>query len=174
MCIRDSGNCYGIIGANGSGKSTFLKILSGKLKPSSGSVLLESNKRISVLEQDHNAHDEFSIIDTVLRGNKDLYTVKREMDLIYAKSNFSNEDADIVGELQNRFEEMNGWNAESDASTLLSNIGISESLHTNLMSSLSGIEKVKVLIAQCIFGNPDVLIMDEPTNDLDYLSLIHI
>lgn len=166
-----NGNCYGIIGANGSGKSTFLKVLSGKLKPSSGSVLLEPNKRISVLEQDHNSHDEFSIIDTVLRGNKDLYTVKREMDLIYAKSNFSPEDADRVGELQNRFEEMNGWNAESDASTLLSNIGFSESSHTNLMSSLNGIEKVKVLLAQCIYGNPDVLIMDEPTNDLDYETI---
>ena len=166
-----NGNCYGIIGANGSGKSTFLKVLSGKLKPSSGSVLLESNKRISVLEQDHNSHDEFSIIDTVLKGNKDLYIVKREMDLIYAKSNFSSEDAERVGELQNRFEEMNGWNAESDASTLLSNIGISESLHSNLMNSLSGIEKVKVLLAQCIYGNPDVLIMDEPTNDLDYETI---
>ena len=166
-----NGNCYGIIGANGSGKSTFLKVLSGKLKPSSGSVLLESNKRISVLEQDHNSHDEFSIIDTVLKGNKDLYIVKREMDLIYAKSNFSSEDAERVGELQNRFEEMNGWNAESDASTLLSNIGISESLHTNLMNSLSGVEKVKVLLAQCIYGSPDVLIMDEPTNDLDYETI---
>ena len=166
-----NGNCYGIIGANGSGKSTFLKVLSGKLSPSSGSVLLESDKRISVLEQDHNSHDEFSIIDTVLRGNKDLYIVKKEMDLIYAKSNFSSEDADKVGELQNRFEEMNGWNAESEASTLLSNIGISESLHTNLMNSLSGIEKVKVLLAQCIYGNPDVLIMDEPTNDLDYETI---
>ena len=163
-----NGNCYGIIGANGSGKSTFLKILSGKLKPSSGSVLLESNKRVSVLEQDHNSHNEFTIIDTVLKGNNELYFVKKEMDSIYAKSNFSSEDADRVGELQNRFEEMNGWSAESEASTLLSNIGISESLHTNLISSLSGIEKVKVLIAQCIFGNPDVLIMDEPTNDLDY------
>ena len=163
-----NGNCYGIIGANGSGKSTFLKILSGKLKPSSGSVLLESNKRVSVLEQDHNSHNEFTIIDTVLKGNNELYFVKKEMDSIYAKSNFSSEDADRVGELQNRFEEMNGWSAESEASTLLSNIGISESLHNNLISSLSGIEKVKVLIAQCIFGNPDVLIMDEPTNDLDY------
>ena len=163
-----NGNCYGIIGANGSGKSTFLKILSGKLKPTSGSVLLESNKRVSVLEQDHNSHNEFTIIDTVLKGNNELYFVKKEMDSIYAKSNFSSEDADRVGELQNRFEEMNGWSAESEASTLLSNIGISESLHTNLISSLSGIEKVKVLIAQCIFGNPDVLIMDEPTNDLDY------
>ena len=166
-----NGNCYGIIGANGSGKSTFLKVLSGKLKPSSGSIFLEPNKRVSVLEQDHNSHDEFSIIDTVLRGNKDLYTVKREMDLIYAKSNFSPEDADRVGELQNKFEEMNGWNAESDASTLLSNMGISESLHSNLMNSLSGIEKVKVLLAQCIYGNPDVLIMDEPTNDLDYETI---
>ena len=163
-----NGNCYGIIGANGSGKSTFLKILSGKLKPTSGSVLLESNKRVSVLEQDHNSHNEFTIIDTVLKGNNELYFVKKEMDSIYAKSNFSSEDADRVGELQNRFEEMNGWSAESEASTLLSNIGISESLHNNLISSLSGIEKVKVLIAQCIFGNPDVLIMDEPTNDLDY------
>ena len=166
------GNCYGIIGANGAGKSTFLKILAGKQESNSGSVHLESGKRMSVLEQNHNAFDEVSVLETVLRGNQPLYQVKKEMDTIYAKEDFSEADGERVGELQIIFEEMNGWNAESDAATLLSHLDISENLHYSLMSDLDGKQKVRVLLAQCLFGNPDVLIMDEPTNDLDYETIM--
>ena len=162
------GNCYGIIGANGAGKSTFLKILSRAIDPNSGSVNLESEKRMSVLEQNHFAFDDKQVLETVLRGNKMLFTVKAEMDQIYSKSDFSDADSDRVGALQIKYEEMDGWNAESDAASLLSNLGIKEDLHYHNMSDLDGVQKVKVLLAQALFGNPDVLIMDEPTNDLDF------
>ena len=166
------GNCYGIIGANGAGKSTFLKIISGKQEANSGSVHLEPGKRLSVLEQNHNAFDEFPVLETVLRGNKELFAVKNEMDTIYAKEDFSDADGERVGELQIIFEEMNGWNADSEAAALLSNLGISENLHYTAMKDLDGKQKVRVLLAQSLFGSPDVLIMDEPTNDLDYETII--
>ncbi|MGB2347707.1 MAG: ABC-F family ATP-binding cassette domain-containing protein [Flavobacteriaceae bacterium] len=165
------GNCYGIIGANGAGKSTFLKIISGKQDANSGSVHLEPGKRLSVLEQNHNAFDEYPILETVLRGNKELFAVKSEMDTIYAKEDFSDADGDRVGELQIIFEEMNGWNADSEAAALLSNLDIPESLHYVSMKDLDGKQKVRVLLAQSLFGSPDVLIMDEPTNDLDYETI---
>ncbi|GGD83676.1 ABC-F family ATP-binding cassette domain-containing protein [Planktosalinus lacus] len=163
------GNCYGIIGANGSGKSTFLRILSGKEDPTSGKVHLEPGKRMSVLEQNHNAYDDFPVLETVVRGNKELYKIKKEIDALY--EDYSDENAERIGELQVKFEEMNGWNADSDAAALLSNLGIPESLHYSLMKDLDGKQKVRVLLAQALFGNPDVLIMDEPTNDLDYETI---
>ena len=163
------GNCYGIIGANGAGKSTFLKILSGKQEPTSGRVILEPGKRMSVLEQDHYAYDDYTVLDTVIMGNKVLSKVKKEMDDLYA--NYSDENAERIGELQIQFDEMNGWNAESDAAALLSNLGISEDMHYTLMSEMDGKLKVRVLLAQALFGNPDVLIMDEPTNDLDFETI---
>jgi ATPase subunit of ABC transporter with duplicated ATPase domains len=167
-----SGNCYGIIGANGAGKSTFLKIISGKQDANSGSVHLEPGKRLSVLEQNHNAYDESPVLETVLKGNSSLFKVKAEMDALYAKEDFSDADGDRVGELQIQFEEMNGWNADSEAAAMLSNLEIPEALHYALMSDLDGKQKVRVLLAQALFGNPDVLIMDEPTNDLDYETII--
>ncbi len=165
------GNCYGIIGANGAGKSTFLKVLSGDLEPNAGVVHLDKDKRMSVLEQNHNAFDEHTVLETVVMGNKSLFEVKKEMDAIYAKEDFSDADGDRVGELQIKFEEMNGWNADSEAAAMLSNLDISESLHYSLMKDLDGKQKVRVLLAQALFGNPDVLIMDEPTNDLDYETI---
>jgi ATPase subunit of ABC transporter with duplicated ATPase domains len=165
------GNCYGIIGANGAGKSTFLKIISGKQEANSGSVHLEQGKRLSILEQNHNAYDENNVLDSVLQGNKTLYDVKTEMDTLYAKDDFSDSDGERVGVLQVAYEEMDGWNAESEAATLLSNLGIPEKLHNSLMLELDGKQKVRVLLAQALFGNPDVLIMDEPTNDLDYETI---
>ena len=165
------GNCYGIIGANGAGKSTFLKIISGKQEANSGSVHLEQGKRLSILEQNHNAYDENNVLDTVLQGNKTLYDVKTEMDTLYAKDDFSDSDGERVGVLQVAYEEMDGWNAESEAAALLSNLGIPEKLHNSLMFELDGKQKVRVLLAQALFGNPDVLIMDEPTNDLDYETI---
>ncbi len=167
--VFTKGNCYGIIGANGSGKSTFLKILSGKQEPTSGSVSLEPGKRMSVLSQDHFAYDEFPVLETVLKGNIPLYEVKTEMDKLYA--DYSDSNADRIGELQVQYEEMDGWNAESDAAALLSNLGIKEDMHYTLMGDLDGKSKVRVLLAQALFGNPDVLIMDEPTNDLDYETI---
>lgn len=167
--VFTQGNCYGIIGANGAGKSTFLKILAGKVDPTSGRVHLEPGKRMSVLEQDHHAYDEYPVLETVVRGNKELYAIKQEIDSLY--ENYTDENADRIGELQVRFEEMNGWNAESEAAALLSNLGISESLHFHLMKDLDGKQKVRVLLAQALFGSPDVLIMDEPTNDLDYETI---
>ncbi|WP_203256959.1 ABC-F family ATP-binding cassette domain-containing protein [Hyunsoonleella ulvae] len=164
-----NGNCYGIIGANGSGKSTFLRILSGKQEATSGSVSLESGKRMSVLEQNHNLYDTHNVLETVLMGNKPLFKIKTEIDALYA--DYSDENAEKIGELQVQFEEMNGWNAESDAAALLSNLGIKEDLHYSLMADLDGKQKVRVLLAQALFGNPDVLIMDEPTNDLDYETI---
>ena len=165
------GNCYGIIGANGAGKSTFLKVLTGKMEPNSGNVHLESGKRMSVLEQNHFACDDFPVLETVIRGNTSLFAIKKEMDDLYAKPDFSDADSDRVGELQIKYEEMNGWNAESDAATLLSNLDIHEEHHYTLMKDLDGKQKVRVLLAQALFGNPDVLIMDEPTNDLDYETI---
>ncbi len=166
-----TGNCYGIIGANGAGKSTFLKVLSGQLDPNSGHVHLESGKRMSVLEQNHFAYDEQQVLQSVIMGNKPLYDIKKEMDDLYAKPDFSDADSERVGELQIKYEEMNGWNADSDAAALLSSLGIPEDLHYTLMGDLDGKKKVRVLLAQALFGNPDVLIMDEPTNDLDYETI---
>ncbi|UII75632.1 ATP-binding cassette domain-containing protein [Flagellimonas sp. HMM57] len=160
------GNCYGIIGANGAGKSTFLKILSGQIDATSGSVHLEPGKRMSILEQNHNAYDEVPVLESVVMGNKPLFTIKKEIDALYA--DYTDENADKIGELQVQFEEMNGWNADSDAAALLSNLGISEDLHYTHMADMDSKLKVRVLLAQALFGNPDVLIMDEPTNDLDY------
>lgn len=165
------GNIYGVIGANGAGKSTFLKILSGKSEPTSGHVHLEPGKRMSVLEQDHNLYDEYPVLETVIMGNKPLFRIKKEMDEIYAKEDFSDADGERVGVLQVEFEEMNGWNAESEAASMLSNLGIKEEYHYTLMGDLDNKLKVRVLLAQALFGNPDVLIMDEPTNDLDYETI---
>ena len=165
------GNCYGIIGANGSGKSTFLKIITGEIDPTSGSVHLEHGKRMSVLSQNHYAFDEYSVLSTVLLGNKKLYDLKAEMDDIYAKEDFSEADGVKAGELGVEFVEMDGWNAESSAATLLSNLGIKADHHYTLMSDLDGKTKIRVLLAQALFGNPDVLIMDEPTNDLDFETI---
>ena len=166
------GNCYGIIGANGAGKSTFLKILSGKQEANSGTVFLEPGKRMSVLEQNHNAYDNYPVLQTVLMGNQPLFKIKEEIENLYAKPNFSDADGEKVGLLQVDFEEMDGWNAESDAASLLSNLEIHEHFHHASMRDLDGKLKVRVLLAQALFGNPDVLIMDEPTNDLDYETII--
>ncbi|WP_299053189.1 ABC-F family ATP-binding cassette domain-containing protein [uncultured Polaribacter sp.] len=164
-----TGNCYGIIGANGAGKSTFLKIISGVQEATSGQVHLEKGKRMSVLTQDHYAFDEFPVLETVVMGNKELFQIKKQIDDLYA--DYTDENAEKIGELQIIFEEMNGWNADSDAAAMLSNLGISEELHYTLMKDLDGKQKVRVLIAQALFGNPDVLIMDEPTNDLDFETI---
>ncbi|GAA0870860.1 ATP-binding cassette domain-containing protein [Gangjinia marincola] len=163
------GNCYGIIGANGAGKSTFLRIISGKSEPTSGHVHLEPGKRMSVLEQNHNLYDEHTVLETVLMGNKPLFDVKTQIDALYA--DYSDENAEKIGELQQTFEEMDGWNAESNAASLLSNLGIPADYHYSTMAELDGKQKVRVLLAQALFGNPDVLIMDEPTNDLDYETI---
>lgn len=164
-----SGNCYGIIGANGAGKSTFLKLISGEMEPTSGHVSLEPGKRMSVLTQDHYSYDEYPVLETVVMGNKDLYALKNQIDALYA--NYSDENADKIGELQVKYEEMDGWNADSDAAAMLSNLGINEDLHHTLMRDLDGKQKVRVLISQALFGNPDLLIMDEPTNDLDFETI---
>lgn len=161
------GNCYGIIGANGAGKSTFLKILTGEVDPSTGSVSYTPGERRAVLNQNHAAFDEFAVIDTVLQGHEELYKIMKEKDAIYMKEDFSEEDGIRAGELENLFAEMDGWNAENDAATLLSNLGIKEDKHYKLLNELDGNEKVRVLLAQALFGNPDILILDEPTNDLD-------
>lgn len=163
------GNCYGIIGANGAGKSTFLKVLSGQIDPTSGHVHLEAGKRMSILEQNHNAYDEYTVQETVVMGNKPLYKIKKEIDALYA--DYNDENADRIGELQVLFEEMDGWNADSAAATMLSNLGISEEFHFSSMADLDSKLKVRVLLAQALFGSPDVLIMDEPTNDLDYETI---
>ncbi|MEZ4970573.1 MAG: ATP-binding cassette domain-containing protein [Flavobacteriaceae bacterium] len=163
------GNCYGVIGANGAGKSTFLRILSGQVEPTSGRVHLEPGKRMSILEQNHNAYDEYTVLESVVMGNKPLFKIKNEIDALYA--DYSDENADRIGELQVQFEEMNGWNADSDAAALLSNLGITEEFHYTVMGDLDSKLKVRVLLAQALFGNPDVLIMDEPTNDLDYETI---
>ncbi len=165
----NNGNCYGIIGANGSGKSTFLKIVAGLMDPTSGHVHLEPGKRMSVLEQNHNKHNEDTVLETILKGNKPLYKLKSQIDALYA--NYTDANAEKIGELQVQFEEMNGWNADSDAAAMLSNLGIKEDYHYTLMKDLDGKQKVRVLLAQALFGNPDLLIMDEPTNDLDYETI---
>jgi ATPase subunit of ABC transporter with duplicated ATPase domains len=165
------GNCYGIIGANGAGKSTFLKIISGKMDPTSGHVSLEKGKRMSVLTQDHYAYDEHTVLETVLMGNAPLYKLKNELDAIYARPDFSEADGVEAGELGVVFEEMGGWTAESEAASLLSSLGIEDDLHYTLMKDLDGKAKVRVLLAQALFGSPDVLIMDEPTNDLDFETI---
>ena len=166
-----NGNCYGIIGANGAGKSTFLKIISGEMDPTSGQVSLEKGKRMSVLEQDHFKYDDYTVLDTVLRGNKELYDVKEKMDALYAKPDFSEEDGIKAGELGVQYEEMGGWNAETDASALLSSAGIDPEMHYTLMGDLDNKAKVRILLAQALFGNPDVLILDEPTNELDVYTI---
>ena len=163
------GNIYGVIGANGAGKSTFLKIISGDIDPTSGHIHLEPGKRMSVLTQNHNLFDEHTVLETVLMGNKVLYAVKKEMDELYL--DYNDKNADRIGELQVQFEEMNGWNADSDAAAMLSNLGINEEHHYTLMGDLEGKIKVRVLLAQALFGNPDLLIMDEPTNDLDFETI---
>lgn len=162
-----SGNCYGVIGANGAGKSTFLKIISGDVDPSTGSVSFTPGERMAVLKQDHYAFDEFSVIETVMMGHKELYDIMKEKDAIYAKEDFTDADGERAGELESLFAEMNGWNAESDAANLLSNLGITEEHHYKFVKELDGNQKVRVLLAQALFGNPDILLLDEPTNDLD-------
>lgn len=161
------GNCYGIIGANGAGKSTFLKILSGDIDPTTGSVSFTPGERMAVLKQNHYEFDEFSVIETVMMGHKELYSIMKEKDAIYLKEDFSDADGERAGELENLFAEMDGWNAESNAATLLSNLGIKEDLHYKLVKELDGNQKVRVLLAQALFGSPDILLLDEPTNDLD-------
>jgi ATPase subunit of ABC transporter with duplicated ATPase domains len=163
------GNCYGVIGANGAGKSTFLKIIAGDIDPTSGHIHLEPGKRMSVLNQNHNMFDDHTVLETVMMGNKVLYAVKQEMDALYA--DYDDKNADRIGELQVRFEEMDGWNAEASAGSMLSNLGIKADMHYTSMGDLEGKMKVRVLLAQAIFGNPDLLIMDEPTNDLDFETI---
>jgi|TARA_B110000091_G_scaffold30909_1_gene31919 ATPase subunit of ABC transporter with duplicated ATPase domains len=165
------GNCYGIIGANGAGKSTFLKIISGEIDPTSGHVHLETGKRMSVLSQNHFEFDEFPVLETVMMGNKPLFNLKKELDTIYAKPDFSDADGIKAGEMGEKFEEMGGWTAESDAASLLSSLGIKDDQHYTMMGDLDGKSRVRVLMAQVLFGNPDLLIMDEPTNDLDFETI---
>jgi ATPase subunit of ABC transporter with duplicated ATPase domains len=165
------GNCYGVIGANGSGKSTLLKVLSGEIEPSSGNISVSPGKRIAVLKQDQYEFDEFEVRKTVLMGHKRLFNIMTEKDAIYAKSDFSNEDGMRVSDLEDEFAELNGWEAESEVSTLLSGLGIADKLHEKEMTELTGNEKVKVLLAQALFGNPDILLLDEPTNHLDIQSI---
>src|SRR5476651_1975267 len=166
------GNCYGIIGANGAGKSTFMKILSGEIDPSSGSVSFTPGERMAVLTQNHYAFDEFPVIETVMMGHKELYDVRAEKDAIYLKEDFTDADGERAGELENLFAEMDGWNAENNAATMLSNLGIKEEQHYKLLKELDGNEKVKVLLAQALFGNPDILLLDEPTNNLDVDTIL--
>ena len=161
------GNCYGLIGANGAGKSTFLKILSGKLETTKGDIIITPGQRLSVLEQDHFKYDEYSVIDTVIMGNARLYEIMKEKDAIYAKEDFSDEDGIRASELEGEFAEIDGWEAESNAAQLLNGLGIDTDLHYSLMKDLNGSEKVKVLLAKALFGNPDILLLDEPTNHLD-------
>ena len=167
----NKGCCYGIIGANGAGKSTFLKVLSGELEPSKGEVTKEKTERLSVLKQDHFAFEEYSVMDTVIMGNQELYKIMKEKDAIYAKPDFSEEDGMQAAKLEERFAELDGWNAESDAAQLLNDLGIETENHYKQMSELEAKEKVKVLLAQALFGNPDILLLDEPTNDLDLKSI---
>ena len=161
------GNCYGIIGANGAGKSTFLRILEGQLEPSTGTISMAKNMRMSVLKQDHFAFDEYSVLDTVIMGNKRLYEVWKEKDALYAKEDFTDEDGIRAAELEGEYAEMGGWESESDASRLLQGLGLSEDILYMQMSAITDSEKVKVLLAQALFGNPDIILLDEPTNQLD-------
>lgn len=166
-----SGNCYGLIGANGAGKSTFLKVLSGELEPTAGQIHIKKGQRISVLKQNHFEFDEFTVMDTVIMGNKHLYDVMKEKDALYAKPDFNDADGLRVAELETEFAELDGWQAEADAGSLLADLGIPSELHYNLMKDLSGSEKVRVLLAQALFGTPDILLMDEPTNHLDLKTI---
>ncbi len=161
------GNCYGLIGANGTGKSTFLKILSGQLEPTKGEIIITPGQRLSFLQQDHFKYDEYDVLSTVIMGNQHLYDIMKEKDAIYAKENFTEADGIKASELEGEFATLNGWEAESDAATLLNGLGIESDLHYKLMGELNGGEKVKVLLAQALFGNPDILLLDEPTNHLD-------
>ncbi len=167
-----SGNCYGVIGANGAGKSTLMKIISGEVDPTTGSVSITPGERMSVLKQNHFEFDEYPVLQTVIMGNRKLYDIMQEKDAIYLKPDFSDADGEKAAELEGKFAEMNGWEAESDAATLLSNLGITEDTHFKQMSELSGNEKVRVLLAQALFGNPDILLLDEPTNDLDVETIM--
>ena len=164
-------NCYGIIGANGAGKSTFLKIISGELEPTSGSVELTEKERMSILKQNHNAYDDYTVLETVIMGYPRLIEVGKQKDALYAKEDFTDEDGLLAGELENEFMEMGGYEAESDAGSLLSSLGIDPKKHNLLMKDLDMKEKVKVLLAQALFGNPDILLLDEPTNNLDNMSV---
>jgi ATPase subunit of ABC transporter with duplicated ATPase domains len=166
------GNCYGVIGANGAGKSTFLRIISGELEPTRGSVLMGPGERLSVLNQNHHAFDEYTVLDTVLMGHAELIRIMKEKEALYAKPDFSEADGILAAKLEDDFATLNGWNAESDAAGLLSGVGIKEHLHYNLMKDLNGKEKVRVLLAQALFGNPDNLLLDEPTNDLDLETVL--
>lgn len=165
------GNCYGIIGANGAGKSTFLKILSGEIEPTSGRVEISKGMRMSVLKQDHHKYNDTQVLQTVMMGNQELFRIMEEKDALYAKEDFTEEDGLRAGELEGIFAEMNGWTAESDAATLLSNLGVTEDKHYKYVKDLDGNEKVRVLLAQALFGNPDILLLDEPTNDLDLQTI---
>ena len=165
------GNCYGIIGANGAGKSTFLKVLSGELEPSKGEVVIDKGERLSVLKQDHFAFEEYTVIDTVIQGNQELYKIMKEKDEIYAKPDFSEADGMRAAKLEERFSELDGWNAESDAAILLNDLGIGSENHYKYMREIEAKDKVKVLLAQALFGNPDILLLDEPTNDLDLKAI---
>ena len=165
------GNCYGIIGANGAGKSTFLKILSGELEPTTGSVTIPPTERMSTLKQDQFMYDEYPVMDTVIMGNQRLYDIMKEKDALYAKPDFSEADGEKAAELEGEFAEMDGWNAENDAATLLTGLGISADDHYTKMADLQAGDKFKVLLAQALFGNPDILLLDEPTNNLDNRSV---
>ena len=167
----NKGCCYGIIGANGAGKSTFLKVLSGDIEPSKGEVSKEKTERISVLKQDHFAYEDYRVLDTVIMGNQELYSIMKEKDEIYSKPDFSEEDGMKAAKLEERFAELDGWNAEADAAVLLNDVGIETEKHEKLMKDLEPREKVKVLLAQALFGNPDILLLDEPTNDLDLKTI---
>jgi len=161
------GNCYGLIGANGAGKSTFLKILSGQLEPTKGDIVITPGQRLSFLQQDHFKYDAYPVLDTVIMGNERLYQIMKEKEAIYAKEDFTDEDGIRASELEGEFAEMNGWEAESDAATLLNGLGVDTEFHYTQMAALTGSMKVKVLLAQALFGNPDILLLDEPTNHLD-------
>ena len=166
-----AGNCYGVIGANGAGKSTFLKILSGEIEPNTGEVSIDSGVRMSVLKQDHYQYDEYGVIETVIMGNPRLYEIMKEKDELYSKADFTDEDGIKASELEAEFAELNGWEAEAEASSLLQGLGIGTELHDKKVGELEGGEKVKILLAQALFGKPGVLILDEPTNHLDIKSI---
>ena len=166
------GNCYGVIGANGAGKSTFLKVLEGKIEPDTGSVCIDKNMRMSILEQDHFKFEDEKVLDVVIMGNSRLMEIIRQKDALYAKEDFTQEDGILASELEAEFLEMDGWSSEANASSLLQGLGIETYLHQKKMKELSGKEKVKILLAKALFGNPDILILDEPTNDLDIKSIL--